>query len=62
MKSKNEHSKLIKDKYESKFVEYSDIDEEEMNNHIIKKIRRTSNSSNITTIKFKCFATGFRCC
>ena len=38
MKYKNEHLKIIKEEYESKFDDYRDIDEEEVNNHINKKL------------------------
>ena len=36
MKYKDHHLKIIKKVYESKFNDYRDIDEEEMNNDIIK--------------------------
>ena len=39
MKKKNHHLKKIKQEYESKFNDFRDIDEEEMNNYINKKIR-----------------------
>ena len=38
MKNKNHHLKIIKHEYESKFNECRDIDEEEMNNYINKKL------------------------
>ena len=38
MKNKNEHLKIIKEEYESKFNDYRDVDEEEMNNYINKKL------------------------
>ena len=38
MNYKNHHLKIIKEEYESKFNDYRDIDEEEMNNYIIKKL------------------------
>ena len=38
MKDNNEHLKIIKEKYESKFNDYRDIAEEERNNHINKKL------------------------
>ena len=38
MKFKNEHLKIIEEEYESKFDDYRDIGEEEMNNHINKKL------------------------
>ena len=38
MKNKNHHFKFIKEEYESKFNDYRDIDEEEMNNYINKKM------------------------
>ena len=38
MKYKNEHLKIIEKEYESKFHDYRDIDEEEMNNYINKKL------------------------
>ena len=37
-KYKNDHLKIIKKEYGSKFDDYRDIDEEEMNNHINKKL------------------------
>ena len=38
MKYKNHHLKIIKEVYESKFNEYRDIDKEEMNNYINKRL------------------------
>ena len=38
MKHKNEHFKTIQKEYESKFNDCTDIDEEEMNNYINKKL------------------------
>ena len=38
MKYKNEHLKIIKENYESKFNDYRDITEEKMNYHINKEI------------------------
>ena len=38
MKFKKHHLKIIKEEYESKFNDYRDIDEEEMNNYINKKL------------------------
>ena len=38
MNYKNEHLKIIKAEYESNFNDYRDIDEEEMNNYINKKL------------------------
>ena len=38
MKDKNLYLKFIKKVYESKFNEYRDVDEEEMNNYINKKL------------------------
>ena len=38
MKYKNHHLKTIKEVYESKFNDYRDIDEEEMNNYINKRL------------------------
>ena len=35
---KNHHLKTIKEEYESNFNDYRDIDEEEMNNYINKKL------------------------
>ena len=38
MKYKNDHLKLIKDEVESNFNDFRDIDEEEMINHINRKV------------------------
>ena len=38
MKYKNHHLKIIKEEYESKFNDYRDIDEEEMNNYVNKNL------------------------
>ena len=38
MKYENEHLKIFKEGYENKFFDYRDIDEEEMNNYINKKL------------------------
>ena len=38
MKYKNDHSKIVKEEYKSKFDDYRDIDEEQMNNHINRKL------------------------
>ena len=38
MKNKNHHLKIIKEEYENQLNDYRDIDEEEMNNYINKKL------------------------
>ena len=38
MKYKNGHLKIVKEEYESKFDDYRNIDEEEMNIYINKKL------------------------
>ena len=38
MKYKNKHLEIAKDEYESKFIDYRDIEEKEMEKHINKKL------------------------
>ena len=52
MKYKNDLLKIIKGEYESKFDEYTKIDEEETEIQINKTFGRTSYSSIFKTIKF----------